>query len=317
MKFQSTLIIATLILLMTSCSTDQKITDLSGKVKYETIAVSTKVAGRVSDIYVTEGQKVQKGDTLALIDIPEVDAKMLQVEGAIYAAESQLLMAKNGATGDQVAQISGQLEAAKVQQTFAEESFARVSNMYADSLISAQQYDEVKMKLEMAKAQVSALKGKYDEVVNGTRSEVIGQAKGQLSRAEGVKSEVLVANKEKYIIAPADMTIETIALNVGELATPGYTIFNGYELNSLYFRFTVSESKVYNYQLNQEITIVNPNNDVVLKCKLIAIKQLARYADISSTAPAYELSEAIYELKLEAVEPIEQDWYVNSTVLIK
>lgn len=317
MKLQATLMLTSLIFLLSSCNSDKKITDLRGKVKYETIAVSTKLAGRVSDIYVTEGQKVQKGDTLALIDIPEVDAKMLQVDGAIYAAESQLLMAKNGATSDQVAQISGQLESAKVQQTFAEESFVRVSNMYEDSLISTQQYDEVKMKLEMAKAQVAALKGKYNEVVNGTRSEIIDQAKGQLSRAQGAKSEVLVANQEKYIIAPADMTIETIALNIGELATPGYAVFNGYELNSLYFRFTVSESKVYDYHLNQEITIINPNNNVELKCKLIAIKQLARYADISSTAPAYELSEAIYELKLQAIEDNNQDWFVNSTVLIK
>ncbi|PCH75916.1 MAG: biotin attachment protein [Flavobacteriaceae bacterium] len=302
---------------LVSCGPEE-ITFLRGKVKFETIAVTAKIPGRIADVFVTEGQQVKKGDTLAIIDLPEVAAKLAQVAGAIKAAEAQLLMAHNGATNEQIAQIDGKLDAAKAQLNFAKETFSRVQNMFQDSLVSSQKMDEIRMKLKMAKAQVSAIEAKKKDVLNGTRKEIIAQANGQLARAKGVEQEVLVATGEQYIIAPANMSIETITLHKGELATPGYTLFNGYELSSLYFRFTVNEAKVYDYKIGQELVVVNPYTKKEFPCKIVAIKQLARYADITSTSPLYKLSEAIYELKLLPLKAIVTgDLYLNATVLIQ
>ncbi|PWH87149.1 HlyD family secretion protein [Brumimicrobium oceani] len=301
-----------------SCSTKDKITPNRGKVKFETIAVSGKLAGRVAKIYVEEGQQVMKGDTLAFIDVPEVLAKMMQAEGAIMAAEGQLDMAFNGATTEQLSQVDQKLKSAQAQLDFAQESFNRLEGMYQDSLVSQQQFDEVKMKLAMAKAQVDAVEAKQQEVKKGARSEQISQAKGQLDRALGAKEEVTVASNEKYLIAPADMSIETISLKEGELLTPGYTMFNAYKRSSVYFRFTIPESKIYDFKVNQELTLTNPYTKEDYKGKVVAIKQLAHYADITSTAPLYELDESIYELKIVPVGKVdEQSFYLNSTVLIK
>ena len=71
---------------------------------------------------------------------------------------------------------------------------------------------------------------------------------GQENQARGVLQEANVAYSERYIIATNDMEIETISLNVGELATAGYALFNGYIPNSTYFRFTIPESKISKYQ---------------------------------------------------------------------
>src|SRR5690554_1541443 len=256
MNSTKTLILALVTLLsLNSCSNDKKITSERGKVKFETIALSSKLGGRVSEIYVTEGQEVKKGDTLAYIDIPEVSAKMMQAEGAITSAKGQLNLAYSGATSEQLDQIDQQLNSGKAQLEFAQESYNRLENMFKDSLVSKQQFDEVKMKLSMAQAQVDALEAKRTEVRKGARSEQIEQAKGQLDRALGAKEEVASAASEKYIIAPTDMSIETVSLEVGELLTPGYALFNGYKKNSVYFRFTIPESKIYDFKPNQKLTI--------------------------------------------------------------
>lgn len=311
------IILLTVTSVLVSCGPEE-ITELRGKVKFETLSVTTKIPGRIAQLFVTEGQQVKAGDTLAIIDVPEVDAKLAQVEGAIKAAKAQLLMAHNGATNEQIAQIEGKLDAAKAQLNFAKESFTRIQNMFRDSLVSSQKLDEIRMKLNMATAQVNTIKAKKQDVLNGTRKEIIAQAKGQLARAKGMEQEVLVATGEQYIIAPADMSIETITLHKGELATPGYTLFNGYELSSLYFRFTVNESKVYDYKIGQTLQVVNPYTHKKFPCKIIAIKQLARYANITSTSPLYKLSEAIYELKLTPLGAIVTgDLYLNATVLIQ
>lgn len=305
------------LLALSSCS-NNKITTERGKVKFETISLSSKLGGRIAKIYVSEGQDVKKGDTLAYIDIPEVIAKMMQAEGAITSAQGQLNMAFNGATAEQLSQIDQQLNSGKAQLVFAQESYNRLNNMYKDSLVSKQQLDEVKMKLSMAQAQVDALAAKQLEVQKGARVEQIEQAQGQLDRALGAREEVASAADEKYLIAPADMSIETISLEEGELLTPGYSLFNGYKKSSVYFRFTIPESKIYDFKPNQSLTLVNPYTKEEIPAKIIAINQLAQYADITSTAPLYGLDESIYELKVVPTENVDdKTFYLNATVLIR
>ena len=306
------------LLTLGSCNNEEEITPFRGKVKFETISVSSKLAGRVKQLYVEEGQEVKKGDTLAHLDIPEINAKMIQAEGAVTAAQGQLNMAYNGATTEQLIQIDGKLESAKAQMEFAQESYNRLNNMYKDSLVSRQQLDEVKMKLNMAKAQVSAIEAKRREAKNSVRSEQIDQAKGQLDRAKGAKEEVLTASSEIYLLAPADMTIETISLEEGELLTPGYALFNGYKKSSLYFRFTINESNIYDFKEGDELIMVNPYTEEEVEGKILAIKQLAHYADITTTAPLYDLSESVYELKVVPTSDISQrTFYTNATILLK
>ena len=306
------------LLALSSCSNEEEITPFRGKVKFETIAVSSKLAGRIQKLYVEEGQEVKKGDTLAQLDIPEINAKMMQADGAVMAAKGQLNMAYNGATSDQLIQLDGKLEAAKAQLEFAQESYKRLNNMYQDSLVTRQQLDEVQMKMNMAKAQVSAIEAQRNEAVNGARAEQIDQAKGQLDRAKGAKEEVLTASDEIYLLAPADMSIETISLEEGELLTPGYSLFNGYKKSSLYFRFTINESNIYEFKEGDELVIVNPYTEKEIKGKILAIKQLAHYADITTTAPLYDLSESVYELKVVPTSDIsELTFYTNATILLK
>lgn len=306
------------LLAFASCSNEKEITSYRGKVKFETISVSSKLAGRILKLYVEEGEDVKKGDTLAHLDIPEIDARMIQAEGAITAAQGQLNMAYNGATTEQLIQIDGKLESARAQLEFAQESYNRLDNMYKDSLVTRQQLDEVKMKLNMAKAQVSAIEAKRHEAKNGARSEQIDQAKGQLDRARGAKEEVLTAANEIYLLAPADMSIETISLEEGELLTAGYSLFNGYKKSSLYFRFTINESNIYDFKEGNELVMVNPYTEEMIKGRIVAIKQLAQYADITSTAPLYDLSESVYELKVVPTSGIsQQTFYTNATILLK
>ncbi|HWH69658.1 MAG TPA: biotin/lipoyl-binding protein, partial [Candidatus Sulfotelmatobacter sp.] len=184
-------------LLLAACSGPKEGADIQnqGKVKQETVAVAPKIAGRIQTIRVAEGQAVHKGDTLAVLEVPEISPKLQQAEGAIESAQGQLSLALNGATPEQLQQVEGQIEAAQAQLQFAEQSYQRMSSMYADSLIPAQQFDEVRSKYHAAQAQVKALEARRQEVRNGARPENIQAARGQVERALGARAEVLQAGK--------------------------------------------------------------------------------------------------------------------------
>ena len=77
-----------------------------------------------------------------------------QAEGAVFSAKSQYEMALHGATKEQVGQINARYKAAEEQYNFAKKSMERVKNMFKDSLISAQKYDETFAKFNIIMALV-------------------------------------------------------------------------------------------------------------------------------------------------------------------
>ena len=70
---------------------------IQGQVEVTEYRVSSKVPGRILELRVKEGDYVKVGDTLAILDAPEVRAKMSQAMGAEDAAAAMSEMARNGA----------------------------------------------------------------------------------------------------------------------------------------------------------------------------------------------------------------------------
>ncbi|MBZ4189875.1 HlyD family secretion protein [Niabella beijingensis] len=307
------------LLAMAGCgSKKEKLTGVEGKSKKEVISFAPKVTGRILKIYVAEGQTVKKGDTLALLDVPEVSAKIAQAQGAVNAASAQEKMARNGATADQMKQLQAKYKGLKEQYEFARKSFDRATNMYNDSLMAPQAYDEIYAKLQGAKAQYDAVVAELDDVKKGTRVEKVDMAAGQASQARGALQEANIAYSERYVIATNDMEIETISLNTGELATAGFALFNGYVPESTYFRFTIPESKIAGYRKGQAVKMEVVYNKELLEGTILYIKQLTRYADITTAYPDYQVQDAVYEIKVQPGDMNKaRNILVNASVILK
>ncbi|MDP4291366.1 MAG: biotin/lipoyl-binding protein [Bacteroidota bacterium] len=313
------IITALLLSILVGCGPKAQYKDkLAGKFKKETISIAPKMPGRILHIYVKEGDVVKAGDTLAMIDLPEVEAKMMQAQGACIAAKAQYEMARNGATRYDRQQIDAKLDAAKEQFKFAQKSFSRIKAMMADSLVPPQKYDETFEKYSAARAQLDAVTSMKNDIEHGVRPEKVEMALGDYQRAEGALAETKVAYAEKYIIAPKNMSIETITLKAGELLLPGYNLFTGYETEGSWFRITVAEKQVMNFKIGQEYTVKVVANNKLISCKLAAVKQLASYAEKSSSYANYEMGESVYELKLVPVNQGDvKDLYANITVILE
>ena len=306
------------IIALSGCKETKSERDIVGKTKKEVVSFSPKLTGRILKIYVEEGQTVKVGDTLAVLDVPEISAKIKQAKGATAAARAQVQMAKNGATADQLRQLRAKQKGLQDQFQYAQKSFNRAKNMYDDSLLSPQNYDEYVAKYQGARAQLEAVNAELHDVQSGTRFEKIDMAQGQQNQAMGALQEANVAYSERYVIATNDMEIETIALNKGELATAGYPLFTGYIPETSYFRFTIPESKIAKYQKGMMVKMVIKYSDKEFAGKIVAIKQLAKYADITTAFPDYEPEEAIYEIKVVPQnQAAAKDILVNSNVALK
>lgn len=317
---KSTLKILSVLTLLTlvNCSDKPAERAIEGKTRKDLITFSPKVTGRILEIYVEEGQTVKAGDTLAKLDVPEVSAKIAQAKGATSAAKAQAQMARNGATADQMRQLRAKQKGLQEQYQYAQKAYNRARNMYRDSLLSPQNYDEAFAKYQGAKAQLDASNAELHDVQIGTRYEKIEMAEGQANQAMGALQEANVAYSERYVIATNDMEIETVSLNKGELATAGFALFSGYIPDTTYFRFTVPESKISSYQKGKTVKMVVNYNQKEITGRIVSIKQLAKYADITTAFPDYNPEDAVYEIKVIPDNRAQLgNILVNSNVVLK
>ncbi|WP_413531837.1 HlyD family secretion protein [Empedobacter brevis] len=297
------------LLLFTNCKSSDKEnkkeeqTIFQGKIERDQISVVSKIPGKIDQILVHEGDKVEKGQTLFVLQLPEVDAKKSQAEGAVNSAEAQYEMAKKGATDNQLKQLRAKVAGLKEQLDYAEKSNHRLKNMLRDSLVPQQSYDEVYAKYQGAKNQYLAAKAELADAENGARIEQQHMALGQKERALGALQEVDVAEAERYVKAPQDMTVETINLKVGELALAGYSIANGILEETTFFRFTIPENKIGQLQKNQVVNLKVPyKNNMILKGRIVSIKVLNSYANISTAYPDIDQQQSQYEVKVVPVD---------------
>ena len=293
MKSTSKILSVLTLFTLVNCSEKHAERAIEGKTRKELVTFSPKVTGRILEIYVEEGQTVKAGDTLAKLDVPEVSAKIAQAKGATSAAKAQAQMARNGATADQMRQLRAKQKGLQEQYQYAQKAYSRARNMYRDSVLSPQNYDEAFAKYHGAKAQLDAANAELHDVQIGTRYEKIEMAEGQANQAMGALQEANVAYSERYVIATNDMEIETVSLNKGELATAGFALFSGYIPDTTYFRFTVPESKFSSYQKGKTVKMVVNYNQKEITGRIVSIKQLAKYADITTAYPDYNPEDAV------------------------
>ena len=103
---------------------------IQGQVEVSEYRVSSKVPGRILELRVKEGDFVRKGDTLAIIDAPEVEAKKVQALSAEGAASAINEMTNNGARQEQIRAAYALLQQAKAGLEIAKKSYTRVQHIY-------------------------------------------------------------------------------------------------------------------------------------------------------------------------------------------
>ena len=110
--------------------------NIQGQVEVAEYRVSSKVPGRIKEIRVREGDFVHAGDTLAILEAPEVMAKMQQAQSAEDAAAAMEQMARNGARKEQIQGAFEMLQKANVGLSLAEKSYKRAQHLFDEGVVN-------------------------------------------------------------------------------------------------------------------------------------------------------------------------------------
>ena len=247
---------------------------IQGQVEVTEYRVSSKVPGRILELRVKEGDYVKAGDTLAIIDAPEVRAKMEQAQSAQSAAAALELKAQNGARKEQIQGAYSVLQQAKAGYEIAEKSYNRIQRLYDEGVMSAQKRDEV-------------------------------YANYKAMEAQGAVNEVTSYIHETVQIAQKEGEVADVYPKVGELVGTGSPIMSIAVMDDMWGTFNVREDQLNGMQVGSEFTVFVPAFNKDVKMKVYFMKDQGSYAVWKATKANGQYDLKTFEVKARPTEKID------------
>ena len=278
---------------------------IQGQVEVSEYRVSSKVPGRILELRVKEGDYVKVGDTLAILDAPEVRAKMEQAQSAQSAAAALELKAQNGARKEQIQGAFSVLQQAKAGFEIAEKSYNRVQRLFDEGVMSAQKRDEAFANYKAMEAQMKAAQSQYDMAVNGARLEDKMAAAAQVGRAKGAVNEVTSYVHETVQTAQMEGEVSDIYPKVGELVGTGSPIMSIAVMKDLWGTFNVREDQIATMQMGAEVTAFVPAFNKDIRMKVYYLKDLGSYSVWKATKANGQYDMKTFEVKARPVEKLD------------
>lgn len=293
-------------------------TVIQGQAEVTEYRVSSKVPGRILQILVEEGQMVKAGDTLAILEAPEVRAKLAQAEAAEDAAAAISRKAEKGAREEQIRGAYEMWQKAIAGREVMEKSYERVKRLYDEGVMTAQKLDEITAQRDAAIATEKAAKSQYDLAKNGAQKEDKDAAKAQQDRARGAIAEVNSYLNETVLTAQMDGEVTDIFPSIGELVGTGAPVMNVALVDKLWVTFNVREDMLASFKVGGVIDVTIPalGTDKSYKVKVSNMKDLGSYAAWKATKTTGQYDMKTFSVKAVPVEPVE-GLRAGMTVLMK
>ena len=278
---------------------------IQGEVEVSEYRVSSKLPGRIAEICVTEGDFVHKGDTLAILDVPEVEAQKRAAEATQDAAKAVSDMADNGARKEQIQAAYQLWQQAVAASDIAEKTYKRLQNLYNEGVISAQKRDEAFAAYKATQAQVLAAKSQYDMDKSGARNEERKAASDQANAAKNATDVVKSLLRETVQIATADGEVSEIFPKVGELVGLGSPIMSISEMNDMWGTFNIREDQLNGMKVGDTFKAYCPAFDKEIEMKVYHIKDQGSFAVWKATKTNGQYDIKTFEVKARPSKPVE------------
>lgn len=248
---------------------------VQGQVEATEVKVASKIAGRIKQIHVKEGQPVRAGEILITLGSPEIKAKYRQARAAEQVARANQKKAYRGTRREQIQSAKNVWLKAKAASDLARKTYNRINSLYSEGVVPAQKRDEAEAKKQAAEMTERAAKATYSMALAGARTEDKAMATAMTAKAAGAVSEVQAYLDETSLTAPLNSEVSDITSQLGELVSPGYPVVKLVDLSDIWVTFNLREDLLADIRMGDVITAKFPalkDREIKLKVNYIAVE---------------------------------------------
>ncbi|HEV2856313.1 MAG TPA: efflux RND transporter periplasmic adaptor subunit [Thermoanaerobaculia bacterium] len=244
---------------LAACGGDPKDPNLlvaSGHVEATDVRLSTKVAGRLQDFGLAEGDTVRPGQPIAQIETTDIDLAVSQARAERQAAEAELALRLAGSREEDVAAAAAQVTQAQADLSGAEKDFGRMQGLLDRGSGTPKARDDARTRRDMAAARLKAARETLARLKNGSRPEEIAAARARVGVSDARIAQLEQQRSEATIISPAAGVVTEKIAEAGELLQAGSPLCVITDLTHAWLTVYIGEPDLGRIRIGQEAEVV-------------------------------------------------------------
>jgi len=316
----------------------------SGTVEARNIRVGSKIAGRIDQVLVREGDRVKPGQVLVTFDDKELQASLQQsraaaekaqrgyrpeeiaeARAAAAQAKAEYEQRRNGYRKEDIAAALADLDRAKADENRTHLDFQRYDALAKKDLVSKQQRDTAEAAWRIAVATAENAQHKLDQLQHGYRAEEIAAAEARYRQAQATLEKLEHGNRredveaakaalsydearfrERQVIAPTAATIEVLDVRPGDLVAPNTPVATLLEQNQIYIRIYIPETEIGHVKIGQKAEVrVDSFPNKVFDGEVEQINQQAEFLP-RNVQTREERVHQVFGVKVRIIDPAGQ-----------
>ncbi len=244
---------AFILLLIFGCGNgnDKNSIEASGNIEATNVTVSSQVTGKVLSLLKDEGENVNAGDTVLIIDHEILAYQLQQAVAAEEAAQAQLNLLKAGTREEDIKQGEDAVTRAQINFETAKKDVERMEALYNSKSITKKQYEDAVSGFNISQAQLNSSNENLKKLKNFARPEDINQAKANVDKQIAAINLLKKQIRDSYVQSPINGIIVKKFFEPGETVTMLSSLFKVSDLSKVNLVIYVSEEELGKIKLGQ------------------------------------------------------------------
>jgi HlyD family secretion protein len=284
---------------------------VSGHVEATEVHVASEVGGRVLELRLEEGDRVNRGDVVAMLDTRDTELQIQRGRADRATAVAQLRLLEAGSRVEDIRQAEAQVDAAEADVTAIEADLkaAQLDLDRFEALLKAdagsrKQRDDAKARVDVARERqrgaterVRAAREVVERLKRGARPEEIEAARTRVAAADAQIALLEKTLADARILAPVSGVVTQKLVDVGEIVMRGTPIVVVTDLDNAWANVFVPEPMVPRVKLGQAAKVVTDAGGEGLPGKVTFVSPKAEFTP-RNVQTAEERSKLVYRIKV-------------------
>lgn len=241
----------------TGCSTQAKSTNIvaAGHVEATDVHISAKVAGRLTEAPLKEGDIVKAGALLARLDTTDVEISIRQVTADRAQAEADLRLRLAGARKEDIAEMEAQIRATEADLAGAQLDLSRMQGLLDRNSGTTKARDDANTRRSILEAKLGAQKQTLARLRSGSRPEEIDAARARVRSIEARIAALTQQMNDATMTSPVDGVLTSRVAEPGEQLQVGSPICVITQLSEAWLTVYVADVDLARIRIGQEAEV--------------------------------------------------------------
>lgn len=250
---------------------------IPGMVRETEVRIAPEIGGRIASVPVRPGQRVARGDVLAVLDAPSLEAALAEAEAAVAKAAAERTNVYAGPRREAVEIAARNVEIAESNLALARQQNARATTLASKSVLAQQKLDEAAGALAKAQASLALAGAIHERSTAGPTAEERQGADARLALAQATSALIAAKVAKTRLTAPVDGHVRLVVAEVGEVASPGQAILTLEAERERWFSFALREDQLGDLRIGDTVALRDAGGQRI-EAKVTELRPLGEFA---------------------------------------